>query len=431
MPCISIRRRYLLNNGEVFSSLLSSQFLSWCSTAIAILVAIDTAVRLWTERHRFFKEELGDEDRAFAWRLVLFLLLPFLTFIDLRATDIAAGLAGGYLIKPEYGFIWYNAQLAFDSPVSESARFLVLFAGEAVQIAFALLLLPALLLRPHPFLATFLGYAVAFTLGLNLLVDPALSLAGMGMQRWTELLGAPANPVSRSILFTHLGLTAVYLFCLINSRARLLFSDLSRPQISSELKDCLKEWQMSKRDPNLTLKLGLLYLRAGVKRRAAKMLRALESEFPSTLQTSLLRSLLAFQQRRYKQARLAFCDTANFPDVNKNPHLQASLLAAAACAAFAEGQEETSLSLCERALQIEDACITARMVKVDVFLNQGKKEQAAQEILVAMHLGLDFDLKDKVPLDIEETYASILALQADASSDKVEEEKESREKAAV
>ena len=41
------------------------------------------------------------------------------------------------------------------------------------------------------------------------------------------------------------------------------------------------------------------------------------------------------------------------------------------------------------------------MVKVDVYLAQGKKEQAAQEIFVAMHLGLEFDLKDKIPIDSE------------------------------
>ncbi len=403
-----------MNTNDVFGSLLSGHFLSWCSTAVAILVACDTSMRLWTERHRFFKEELSDEDRAFAWRLVLFLLLPLLTFIDLRATDIAAGLFGGYLVKPEYGFIWYNAQLAFDHPqqISEAASLAVLFAGEAVQLAFALLLLPALLVRPHPFLATFLGYAMAFTLGLNLIVDPALSLAGMGMQRWAELLANTRSPFCQQILLAHIAMLAVYLFCLINSRTRLFFSDLSRPQITSELKECLAQWQLDKNNPTLTLKLGLLYLRAGVKRRARKMLKLLQSEFPSTIQTSLLTALMAFHERRYKAARLAFVQTAAFPGV-QDPRLHASLLAAAACAAFADGDENESLNLCDRALEFEDACITARMVKVDAYLHQGKKEQAAQEILVAMHLGLDFDLKDKVPLDIEETFQAIVSLSQD------------------
>lgn len=44
------------------------------------------------------------------------------------------------------------------------------------------------------------------------------------------------------------------------------------------------------------------------------------------------------------------------------------------------------------------------MVKVDAYLAQGKKEQAAQEIMQAMRLGLNFDLKDKIPLDIDLAY---------------------------
>jgi flagellin-specific chaperone FliS len=52
--------------------------------------------------------------------------------------------------------------------------------------------------------------------------------------------------------------------------------------------------------------------------------------------------------------------------------------------------------------------LTARLVKVDAYLAKGKKEQAAQEIMVAMHLGLDFDLKDRVPVDLEEIYALLV-----------------------
>lgn len=399
---------------EVFSGLLSGQTICWFSTALAILVACDTTIRLWTERHRFFKEDLNDQDRSLAWRLVLFLFLPLLTFIDMRATDVAAGLFGGFLNHPEYGFVWYSGQLVFDGPVSDAAKLAVLFAGEAAQLSLALLIMPAMLLRPHPFLATLLGYAVAFTLGLNLIVDPALSLAGMtmaGSERWSFLFASLQNSadatstLSLNIVIAHGVLLSLYLLCLINSRARLVFSDLSRPQISEELKQCLLSWQAQPSDPNLTLKLGLLYLRAGITRRAHKMLRRLREEFPSTIQTSLLNALLCFHERRYKASRKAFIETSEFPLAGDT--LRASLLAAAACAAFAEGDDEGALNLAERALEFEDASITARMVKVDAFLHQGKKEQAAQEILVAMHMGLDFDLKDKVPLDIEETFAAL------------------------
>ncbi|MBS1996326.1 MAG: hypothetical protein JSS86_08460, partial [Cyanobacteria bacterium SZAS LIN-2] len=90
--------------------------------------------------------------------------------------------------------------------------------------------------------------------------------------------------------------------------------------------------------------------------------------------------------------------------------LKASLLAAAACCAYAQEDIEGSLDLCERALEFEDACLTARMVKVDAYLAKGKKEQAAQEIMVAMHLGLDFDLKDKVPVDADRVFELMTGL---------------------
>ena len=145
------------------------------------MVSLDTLIRLWTERHRLAKDELNDEDRAFAWRLVIFVVLPLLTWIDLRATDVAANLAGGYLSGATYGFVWYHAALQGLGHASPNTIALVYIAGECAQIVFALLLIPALFFRPHPFLATFVGYAVAFTLGLNLLMDPILSLAGLGL----------------------------------------------------------------------------------------------------------------------------------------------------------------------------------------------------------------------------------------------------------
>jgi hypothetical protein len=100
--------------------------------ALAVMLAADTSIRLWTERHRLTKETLNDDDRAFAWRLVLFLVLPFLILIDWRAADI---------------------------PVLHSYSG---YAGEILQILFALVLIPALVMRPHPFLATFLGYTIVF-----------------------------------------------------------------------------------------------------------------------------------------------------------------------------------------------------------------------------------------------------------------------------
>ncbi len=346
-----------------------STAMAWCLAALTLALAADTLIRLYTERHRLVKEELNDDDRAFAWRLVIFLVLPILVLIDLRVSEIviAAGIRDGGTIA---------------------------LCGELVQLLFALVLLPALLVRPHPFLATFLGYSVAFTLGLNLVLNPALALAGVGTERLN-------NP----FIIVHTLLTVAFLFCLRYSRVRLWFSGLTRPQISKELAQSITDWKERRHDANLTLRTGLLYVRAGMNRQAKRLLKHLQSH---TLHATFLKALICFRQRRYAQAKVLFVQTSEFQGVDGE--LKATLLAAAACAAFADGEIINSLNLCDRALEFEDACLTARMVRVDVYLAQGKKAQAARDIMVAMHLGLNFDLKDKVPVDIEQTYMQIAAL---------------------
>jgi hypothetical protein len=389
-----------LNLSAVAHQLLCHPFASWCLVALAVMLAADTSIRLWTERHRLTKETLNDDDRAFAWRLVLFLVLPFLILIDWRAGDI-------------------TALHSFSG-----------FAGEILQVFFALVLIPALVMRPHPFLATFLGYTIVFTLGLNFILQPIMTLSGVfgiagvfssAAENGTTL-GDKLDQVNSSDLLpyiaTHAALALAYIACLSNSHLRLWFSDLSRPHSSRELKERMSLWQEQKNDANATLHLGLLYTKAGLGRQSRRMLKHLQQHFPDSMQTSFLKALLAFRQRHYAASKLGFIQTSEYEGVDGE--LRASLLAAAACAAFAAGETVNSLNLCDRALEFEDACLTARMVRVDAYLAQGKKEQAAQEIMIAMHLGLDFDLKDNVPLDIEKAYGEIVALTRRSPSQKAD-----------
>ena len=393
-----------MNLSAVAQQLLCHPFASWCLVALALMLAADTSIRLWTERHRLTKETLNDDDRAFAWRLVLFLVLPFLILIDWRAGDIPAlhSYAG--------------------------------FAGEILQVLFAIVLIPAMVMRPHPFLATFLGYTIVFTLGLNFILQPIMTLSGVfgisgvfsgalgGAADHATTISAKLGQVNSSnflpYVVTHAALALAYVACLSNSHLRMWFSDLSRPHSSRELKERMTLWQEQKNDANATLHLGLLYTKAGLGRQSRKMLKHLQQNFPDSMQTSFLKALLAFRQRQYAASKLGFIQTSEYEGVDGE--LRASLLAAAACAAFAAGETVKSLNLCDRALEFEDACLTARMVRVDAYLAQGKKEQAAQEIMVAMHLGLDFDLKDNVPLDIEKAYGEIVALTRRSPSQKAD-----------
>src|SRR5258708_5988696 len=128
----------------------------WIVTAVTAAVAINTLMRLWIDRARLSQEDLRDEDRLFAWRIVLFLIYPILTLVDLRSTLVACQMLGGYVNNWTYGLFWYSA---VPEGIAPGQQFLiVLFAGAIVQVVLALSLVPALFFRPHPFLATVLGY---------------------------------------------------------------------------------------------------------------------------------------------------------------------------------------------------------------------------------------------------------------------------------
>jgi hypothetical protein len=120
--------------------------------------------------------------------------------------------------------------------------------------------------------------------------------------------------------------------------------------------------------------------------------------------------MLSYRSRQYKHARAQFLVAADF--ANTDPTLRGALLAAAGCAAFAEGDMEGALNLSERALEFDDASLVARMVKVDVFLRTGKKEQAGEEIIAAIRRGLDLDLESKVPLDTDKVLMRISKMHA-------------------
>jgi hypothetical protein len=154
----------------------------WCVSAVTAIVGLNTVWRLAIEHERMRKEELTDEDRAFAWRLVIFIIFPLVNLIDLRATTVACEMMGGYLKQWSYGLLWYHAVPA--GLTSPHLVIPVLFAGSLATTVFALSLVPALWFRPHPFLATLIGYSAAFVLGLNLIADPVLSIVGLGGLRW-------------------------------------------------------------------------------------------------------------------------------------------------------------------------------------------------------------------------------------------------------
>jgi tetratricopeptide (TPR) repeat protein len=379
----------------------------WCITGLSAILCLHTLFRLATDRRVFLAEELTDYDRAFAWRIVFFLVFPFLNFLDLRSTMTACQLAGGYITNWAYGLVWFHVLPSHLPTVAQAMS--VLFAGAAIQCLFALCLIATLAFRPHPFLATVLGYSAAFTFALNLLVDPLLSLAGLGGARWELAFSLAFDHLFLAVVSVYVVLAVSFIACLRSNRIRLWFSELTRPQECRQLKRTLTETKAQPGNARLVCRLAIAYDKAGLRRKAKGQLKKLAKDHPRSLYSTFLGALLAYRKRNYKKARSYFLQAADAPYVAGN--LKAALLAASACSAFAENDTIAALNLSERALEFDDYCLVARLVKVDVFLAQGKKEEAATEILVAMRKGVDLELGKKIPLDADLVLEEIALLE--------------------
>lgn len=375
----------------------------WTVAGVSFLVALNTLITLVMERHRLAKEDLSEDDRSLVWKIVIFVIFPLGILLELRSTIVATELLGGKVDLWKYGLLWYEALPSDFS--SDKLLIPALFAGELMQGLFALSLIPALLFRPHPFLATVIGYTVAWIFGLNLIVEPILSCTGLAGNKW-YLAFTEGSPEQRlPLIGIHLALAVIYLVVVRSEQVRLWFSKLTRPEASDKLRRAMTDYSINPDTARTGCRLGLMYDRAGLKRQAKRQLKRMKKEFGYSIYTAYLDAVVCYNRRDYKLARAKFVEVSNFQHVE--PDLKASLLAAAACAAFAQGDPYEALNLSDRALEFDDNCLVARMVKVDAYLRQGKREQAAEEILVAMHTGSSLDLENKVPLDIEKTFDSL------------------------
>jgi hypothetical protein len=379
-----------------------NQICLWSIAAITSIVSLNTIWRVYAERDRFLKEDLNDADSAFAWRLVVFVVFPLLNLIDLRSTTTCCQLLGGYIKHWSYGLIWYQAL-----PVgltSTNNLIAVAFSGMVAETVLTLLLLPALFFRPHPFLAMLIGYTVVFVPALNFIVDPLLSLVGLGSSRWQLACTYGSSMQLAPLYAVHFLLGFLYL-CLVRSQwIRFWFSSLTRPNASERLKKLLAGNE-SLDNPKTACQLALLFEHAGLRRNAMRHLQLMKRECPESLYAVFAESYICYRKREYKKARRSFLFASDYPSVDGE--LKASLLAAAGCSAFAEGDIIGALNLSERALEFDHYSLVARMVKVDVFLRQGKRDQAGAELLVAMRMGLTEELEDKIPLDVDRVFRCI------------------------
>lgn len=389
-----------------------SNFYLWCVSGISVLVAFDTVMRMWTERHRLPKDDLNEDDRAMIWRIVLFIVFPLITLMELKATIAGVNNFGGTVDKFSYGLLWYEV-----SPEALTTTNLIpaLFSGEFIILLMAICMLPSLLFRPHPFLATLTGYTVSFIFFVSLIVEPVLALVGVSGSKWSLAFALGAQEQIVPLLVVHACLAVAYLMIIQNKSIRLWFSELTRPEASDRLKSAIFELRKNKNSAMVNCKLGILYEKAGLTDQAKAHLKLLLSKHKGSIYTYFLNGLLAYKSRKFDKAKSIFLYASDLDGLSSE--LRSHMLGAAACASFAQGEITQSINLSERALDENESYLVARMVKVDALLKMGKKDSAAQEILIAVHSGLTLDLEDKIPLDIDLTFPLMEHVNADAKQD--------------
>lgn len=390
--------------------------------ALVIAIAVSTVFELWKQRNNLFRDELDDDVRALAWRTVIFLVFPFIVWMDLRATIVATEYLGGWVKDWNYGLLWFTA-IPHSLP---HADLLVpaLFAGVLVQLILALCLIPSLFFRPHPFLATIITYSIVLILASNLIVDPVIALAGAGSSRWQITYASAPKDALLLIMSIYAGLCAVFLMAVKSKTVRIWFAELTSPVLAEQLRIAISEANLDRNNQFQSCRLALLFERAGMRSNASKELAHLRIIAAGTVYVPFLEGFINYRRRNYKKARAAFEQASSFPQLNET--LRASFFAAAACSAYAEGDTHGSINLCERALEFDNNSLVARMVKVDAYLRLGKKEQAGEEVLEALRQGLDFELEDRVPLDVDTTLRQVFRCQKAVSGTFAAQEQENK-----
>jgi tetratricopeptide (TPR) repeat protein len=369
--------------------------------AVVILVTISTLYNIWTNRERLKQEDLNDEDRAFIFRLTLFVIYPLIQYASLKTTTTICGYLGGHVQSSFYSLLWYSLNIVDLNTESILISFL---AGFLVQIFIALIILPALIFRPHPYLATLIGYSSVFILFACLIIEPTIAFLGLPSSLW-HLTALLPNDTCITIFISTSIAAILFLLTIRSEKLRLIFAGLSRPQIALKLKQTLDILQDSPNNLKLISTLAILYSQAGLPDKAQAQLNKLRSISSESLHCRFLFAYLSYFKRNFKDAQKSFIALSDH--IHSDAILKAIFLSAAALSAVADKDLEGALNASDRALEFDDSSVIARIVKVDVFMQRGKKKAAQEEILLALGKGLDMDLENKIPLDFEQVLALV------------------------
>lgn len=378
--------------------------------AVIVAIAAATVYELWKQRSRLLADELDEEMRRLAWRVSMFLVMPFVVWIDLRSTLVASDYFGGWVKDWTYGILWFSAE---PQNLSHSDLLLpTLFFGVAVQLLLLISVLPALFFRPHPFLASIVSYSALLVLTVNLIIDPLAGLLGLGNSRW-QIAFSSLGKEELSYLLCFYALAATSFMLLVGNRTfRIWLAELTNPVLAEELRIAISESRCDRENQYQSCRLAILFEKVGMRSHAGKELAHLKKIAAGSIYLPLAEGYIYYRKRKFKKARQAFEQASSFAHIQDV--LRSIFLSAAACSAYGEGDSNLAINLSERALEFDENAMLARMVKVDAYLKQGKKEQAGQEVLAVLKNGAEFDSEEMIPLDAELALRLAFRFQKDA-----------------
>ncbi len=243
-------------------------------------------------------------------------------------------------------------------------------------------------------------YTCVFVLSINLIVDPVLSVIGFGSAHWQIAIIQGTKKELIILALTHFSLALLLVGLISSETIQKFFAELIRPIAMERLKKALAENAASPTKDNLvaSCNLVLLYESAGLTKQANKKLKEIKTNDGQACLPKFVEAYLSYRRRNYKQALKLFLALAdsNFTLSNE---LKSMFLAAAGCAAHAMRDFVPALNLVDRALEFDHHCAIARMIKIDIYLKQGKEEKAADELQTSLLNGMDQNIDQQIPID--------------------------------
>jgi Tfp pilus assembly protein PilF len=197
-------------------NVFSSDFVS----LLYIPVLISTLLVLRNNWHSLWDSSITREDRNILKQVAFFLGFPLITLVHEFGHYLAYTLMGIPVSKFHYALYW--GYVAVDRAISPQQAFIGALAGNALEIAIALVLVGIARYSKIPGVVALCVYIACMSIGGDLIVYPLLSFMGY-YGDWTQLYGSPIYAWSIPLGIVHISLVVTLIWCLKSNRVKFWY----------------------------------------------------------------------------------------------------------------------------------------------------------------------------------------------------------------